>query len=248
MNERLEQETGAPAAEWQTVVRHSECDRRGRLKLRSWFDFLQEAAAVHAEQLGVGVSMLLEHRMAWVLSRLKLVMEADLRIGDSVAVRTWPNGFHRLFAKRQYELFRAGRRVGYASSFWLLLEAASLRPLKPSALPRPFPDNSARPEFFPELDKLPAPELEAGRLECPVRESLMDVNGHLNNAEYAGFVQDFLAVVSPEWRTRQIQINYLNAIRAPDWLALHGGAANGVYRLAGDNPAGQLCFQAEITG
>ena len=29
-------------------VRHREADRNGRLKLLSWFDFLQEAAANHA--------------------------------------------------------------------------------------------------------------------------------------------------------------------------------------------------------
>ena len=63
------------------VVRHREADRNGDLRLAGWFDFLQEAAANHASQLGVGLEMLRNNHMIWVLSRLKLAMERSPRIG-----------------------------------------------------------------------------------------------------------------------------------------------------------------------
>ena len=53
-------------------VRYRETDRNGILKLSSWFDFLQEAAANHATQLGVGLDALSERGLLWVLSRLHL--------------------------------------------------------------------------------------------------------------------------------------------------------------------------------
>ena len=85
-------------------VRCRETDRNGLLKLSSWFDFLQEAAANHAAQLGVGLEALSERGLLWVLSRLHLSIRRYPAIGESVTVETWPNGFRRLFAHRQFRL------------------------------------------------------------------------------------------------------------------------------------------------
>lgn len=86
------------------TVRHREADRRGALRLAGWFDFLQEAAANHAARLGVGLEMLQKNGMIWVLSKLKLEMERSPRIGEKVTVETYPNGFRRLHAARQFRI------------------------------------------------------------------------------------------------------------------------------------------------
>lgn len=86
-------------------VRHREADRNGRLKLLSWFDFLQEAAANHAARLGVGLNALTERGQLWVLSRLKLEIRRSPQIGEELTVETYPSGVNRLFFTREFQVF-----------------------------------------------------------------------------------------------------------------------------------------------
>ncbi len=206
------------------TVRHREADRYGDLRLAGWFDFLQEAAANHAALLGVGMAALQQESRIWVLSRLKLEIERSPRIGETVAVETYPNGFRRLHAARQFRVTgENGAEIGRASSRWLLLDAVRLRPLRLDLLPVELPDNSARPDYFPLEEKLPARDL-APSLRIPVRYSMEDVNGHLNNAEYAGMVQDFAAQARPDRppRFHSVELHYLSAVRMPETLAVGG--------------------------
>lgn len=170
-------------------VRHREADRNGRLKLLSWFDFLQEAAANHAARLGVGLNALTERDQLWVLSRLKLEIRRSPQIGEELTVETYPSGVNRLFFTREFQVFdKSGEVIARASSAWLLLSAAKLRPLRPDQLPCPLPDNSDLPVHFRLDEKLPGDDALAEEFSVPVRFSMEDVNGHLNNAEYAGLV------------------------------------------------------------
>ena len=108
-------------------VRHREADRNGRLKLLSWFDFLQEAAANHAARLGVGLNALTERGRLWVLSRLKLEIRRSPRIGEELTVETYPSGVNRLFFTREFQVFdKSGEVIARASSAWLLLSAAKI--------------------------------------------------------------------------------------------------------------------------
>ena len=141
-------------------VRCRETDRNGLLKLSSWFDFLQEAAANHAARLGVGLEALSERGLLWVLSRLHLSICRYPAIGEPVTVETWPNGFRRLFAHRQFRLTgEDGGELAVASSAWLLLSAEKLRPVRLEQLPAALPPNAEKPDYFPLEAKLPEPEV-----------------------------------------------------------------------------------------
>ena len=230
------------------IVRHREADRNGDLRLAGWFDFLQEAAANHAAQLGVGLEMLRNNRMIWVLSRLKLKMERSPRIGERVTVETWPNGFRRLHAARQFRIVGGdGAEIGYASSRWLLLGLPRMRPLKLEALPVGLPDNSALPDYF-ELEEKLAPRSLAPGMEVPIRYSMEDVNGHLNNAEYAGMVQDFAAAERGEPpRFRTVELHFLSAVRSPDVLSIGGEFDGNALFVEGTGRNGVVSFTASAT-
>ncbi|WP_294502545.1 acyl-ACP thioesterase domain-containing protein [uncultured Victivallis sp.] len=230
------------------VVRHREADRNGDLRLAGWFDFLQEAAANHASQLGVGLEMLRNNHMIWVLSRLKLAMERSPRIGERVTVETWPNGFRRLHAARQFRVIGGdGAEIARASSRWLLLGLPRLRPLKLEALPVELPDNSALPDYFELEEKLAARTLTP-ELEVPVRYSMEDVNGHMNNAEYAGLVQDFAAAKRGEPPCfRTVELHYLSAVRSPDVLSIGGEFDGNTLFVEGAGRNGMMSFTALAT-
>ena len=119
-------------------------------KIRSWvlFYYLQDAAGRHADQLGLGLKQLRHSDLSWVLSRIRLRMDDFPEYGDTLKITTYPSGFDRLFAYRQFVLSSAetGRRFGVAGSAWLTLNTADFRPVSPlkhlSGLPQwevPFP-------------------------------------------------------------------------------------------------------------
>lgn len=234
--------------------RHSEVDRHGRVKLRAVFDYLQEAAAIHAENLGCGMRFLLETNKMWVLSRLRVRLTRPLALGEELTVETYPLGFNKLFAIREFRIAGAsGETLLSGTSLWLLLAADTLRPLRPeSNLDAPLPDNSGLPEFFPEPDKLVPPESVgsgSATLVSEVTDARIDLNDHLNNAEYAAMVQDVLAAklgFSPA--VREIQINFLAASKLGEKIAVAAeAAADGGFFAAGFATGGQPKFHAAGT-
>ena len=228
-------------------VRHAEADRHGGLKLAAWFDFLQETAANHANRLGFGLHQIGDTGRLWVLSRLRLRIGGAPAIGETLTVETYPNGLDRLFAKRQFRVFDgAGTEVACASSWWLMLHRSNLRPVKPSEMAELHGLNPMLPDYFPTGPKQPLRELPTA-FTLPVRFSMEDVNGHMNNAQYAGLVQDFLALES-EGRppaVAELEIQFHSAVRMPETLAVSGErTADGTFFVQGRNAAGGGVFTA----
>ena len=199
-------------------IRYSEGDRHGRLKLRTFFDYAQEVAGSHATALGCGLEALLARKQAWVLSRIRVRFHKYPSIGDEVTLKTWPSGFDHLFARREFELYDAdGALLIEATSFWLFLDTENLRILNAAReIGDLMPDNSALPVHFSELGKLPVPT-EGDQLEFSVRETQIDLNGHLNNAEYAGAIQD---VLGAGCYPAELQVNYQKSVPPQSLLQL----------------------------
>lgn len=192
-------------------IRQNEVTREGFLRVNVFFDYMQEIAACHANEIGVGFRTLCENGMMWVLSRLKLQIIRTPRIGETIEIMTYPSGFERLFATREFSFIdENGMEIAVASSCWLLLDSAKFRPLKPSvSLPAELPDNSMRKRNFIGLDKL-GRETVSDPMEFPVLESMIDVNRHMNNAHYVTHVFDWLSKkTSSVPELSEIQVNFI---------------------------------------
>lgn len=228
-------------------LRHSEVDRRGVIKLRTVFDLAQEAAANHASAIGVGMRYLAEQHRAWMLSRVRFDFPGPLpRIGDDAAVETYPRGFAgRLFAAREFRLRdRAGTLFAAGTSWWILVDLVRMRPLPVrESLPCELPDNSMRGCQFAELGKFLPPAGEPVRT-FTVPESGIDVNCHLNNAEYAALVHDHLAELG---RTADelagLQFDFIAGALSGDTIELAAEALPDGFRFGGTR-GGKAVFAA----
>ena len=229
-------------------VRYRDCDRYGAVKAVNWFDYLQEAAANHASALGVGYRQILPLERLWVLSRLRLEIAAYPAVGEELTITTYPTPFRKIFAERQFLISSGGTAIARASSEWLFLNRRTLHPVRLSELPAALPDNSDQPVYFAFGEKLAAPELDKSTDEfaTEVRYSMEDVNAHLNNAEYAGLVQDALASRhSDPFRFNWIELVWHSAVRAGDRLKIGGRlAADGTFHLGGRKSDDTLSFVA----
>lgn len=202
------------------LLRFSECDRHGRMKLKTLFDYAQEAAGAHAEALGVGAGVLREKSQAWFLSRMRVAFKSYPQIGETISVKTYPSGFERLFARREF--FFSTERLGVfaeATSNWLFMDTAAMRILPPSLLNGIMPDNSSLPVVFPSLGKLPTASADSSCRVHKVTGTQIDINGHLNNTEYASILQDTLGIgIYP----REFQLNYQKGVPPDSEIRIYG--------------------------
>jgi acyl-ACP thioesterase len=202
---------------WQETfpIRFGAVDRSDRLSLASIFDFFQEAAISHAENLGVGREAMARTGQGWVLSRISVFLERRPRFGETITVRSWPRGWEKLFAVRDYDIRDAsGLPIVRGRSNWIILDIEKRRPLRPQAVMDTLPLNEGQ-------DALPG---GAGGLET--RENLVkagerkavysdiDYNGHVNNTRYIQWIQDITEPGLLEKADKmRLDINYLNEIK-----------------------------------
>ncbi|HET8644569.1 MAG TPA: acyl-ACP thioesterase domain-containing protein [Vicinamibacteria bacterium] len=172
-------------------VRSYEVDPRRRLALRALCAYLQEAAGLHAARLGASMERLAESGLAWVLHRMKVELAECPRQGDELEVVTWPSGFDRVLADREFEVFRGSARVAAATTRWAVADVRARRPVR-------------MPEFIQALavgERLAGLAIDRGDLPAPsgppaatrtfaVRLSDLDVVGHVNNTQYVGWVAE----------------------------------------------------------
>ncbi len=236
---------------WETSykVRYGEANRRGNLKLRALADYFQEAAAHHAANLGVGIHDLTPLNIIWVLSRMGVEIYRLPQVNDTVTLKTWPRASdQQLFAMREFQILsESGEILIRGTSAWLLLDYVKMRPRRITILEKTWPDNSEYGYLYQHLDELP-------RRECPVwfneqiRTSKIDVNQHLNNAEYFSWLEDCLdqAGSSPE-DLKYIFINFLSEAKCGDNVEIGFQADNDQLAVTGTHAeTGKLIFNSLI--
>jgi medium-chain acyl-[acyl-carrier-protein] hydrolase len=203
------------------TVKSYECRPDGNIKTACLMQYLQEAAALHAEELGFGVDTLNKINSYWVLSNLRIEIKSLPKWNDEITVKTWPSGYNRVIATREFvcrdqnncELFRAG-------SQWMILDRQKSRPKNLFRLDLSLPktEEKALSEKLVRLE--PQDDYsEVDRISVPY--SSIDLNGHVNNTEYVRWGIDALRKAFKfEGNIRSMQATYLSEVFEADELDL----------------------------
>ncbi|GAB4403766.1 MAG: thioesterase [Microscillaceae bacterium] len=185
-------------------IRYYETDCQNRVSALSLFNYLQEAAGENARQLGISVTDLHQEGLAWVLMRLYVEMQEWPQGRDLIEVITYPRGFDKFFVYRDFIIQnQAGRRLGQASSIWLVMDAQSRKMARVPdyILNIPLPQHL---DFLPlRQDKMPLAPSYAHGQDYTIHWHDLDLNHHANNAR---FVQWALDGLPPDWiQTHQLK-------------------------------------------
>jgi len=204
---------------WQETypVRFGAIDRSDKLTLDAVFQYFQEAAISHAENLGVGREEMAVTKQGWVLSRISVLVDRRPAYGETVTVRTWPRGGEKLFAVRDFDIRdNSGKAAISSRSMWLIVDIEKRRPLRPQSVMNALPQNEG-------INALPAGcagpaalEERANLQKAGERIALytdVDYNGHVNNVRYIQWIQDTLGAQLMESAEKmRLDINYMNEI------------------------------------
>jgi acyl-ACP thioesterase len=235
-------------------------DESGCLTMAAAFDYFQEAAIRHAEALGVGRAPMGELGQGWILSRMSVLMERRPRQEERVTVRTWPRGWEKLFAIRDFDILdEADTPIVRARSCWLIVDIEKRRPLRPQATMEKLPLNEGRDSLPGGGAALAAPEahtaVKAGERRAAYSD--IDYNGHMNNARYVQWVQDMSHRDAGSQsltgaKTMRMDINYLSEVKLGEiielWTAPIPGCGLALEgrRSAGSISSVQTAFRAEL--
>ena len=180
------------------------------LALPALAGYLQEVAGQHADALGCGLEALRARGLTWVLARQRIEVPRAVRLGDELEIVTWASGVERLFAAREFVVKgRAGAEVARSSTAWLVLDAASRRPVRPEEVL----DAALRPRLeavAPVPARLPPAPPGAAERRFDVRLQEIDRNLHVNNTSYLAWALD--SVPRERWETRRpcaVEVHFL---------------------------------------
>ncbi|MCL2185204.1 MAG: thioesterase [Treponema sp.] len=204
---------------WQEdfLIRFGAIDRSDRMTLDAVFEFFQEAAICHAENLGVGREDMAQTGQAWVLSRMSVVVDRRPKYTETVTVRSWPCSYEKLFAIRNYQIVdKDGKAVVSARSGWLIVDIEKRRPLRPQIVMDNMPKNEGLDALPPEANGAAGLAERDNLKEVACRKPCytdLDYNKHVNNVRYIQWIEDTLELQLLEKADKmRLDINYMNEI------------------------------------
>ncbi len=233
------------------VIRIHDCRPDGLIKANALMQYLQEAAACHAEELGVGFDDLDRWGCLWVLVNLRLELVCAPKWGDQIVVTTWPSGCTRVIASREF-IGRSpdGREFFRAATDWMILDKHTGRLKNLARLDLNLPQTGPKALATGPVRLQP---LDGYTGVCTLRVpfSALDFNGHVNNTEYVRWALD--AVHQGLGRlpeVRSMQLTYLAEVFDGDevelLLAAGAGDGIGVCIRKSDHDGGANAFLMEI--
>jgi acyl-ACP thioesterase len=203
------------------TIRTYECGVGGTVKIASLMQLMQEAAALHAEQLGFGREKMNELDGYWVLSNVRVEFVELPKWKEQVTIRTWPSGYTRLIASREFiGTDRDGRELFRAGSEWMVLDKQRGRPKNLFHLDLALSKTGTK-ALQEKLSRLEPRQDGIVVDRVRVARSAIDLNGHVNNTEYIRWGIDALSrqfKLSSEIRC--IQATYLSEVFEAEELDL----------------------------
>jgi len=162
---------------------------------------------------------------------------------EEVIVTTHPGEVNRFIYPRFYELYdKKGHLLASSSTIWVVIDMNSRR-----VLTKPFGDRIFKSEVC--KDDIPLPEkIRHGELEKieerKIRNSDIDLNGHLNNSRYIDFIIDtFEQGFFDDKVVSDILVNYEKELKEGDYVELFVDKKENIVEGKHD---GKECFTAQL--
>ncbi len=179
-------------SEYQRTLRlkaeHVDCFRR--LRLSVLMRLFQECCIAHTEELGMGRAMTLDRGFLWVINAETIKIGRLPEYDEEITLLCRPGETMHFFFPRQMSVSDAeGREIIRIGAVWSLIDIESRRLIDPGEEGIVIHGENRPGDLQPSLSLRDRP---ASRL-VPAREasySLVDINGHVNNAVYMDMVLD----------------------------------------------------------
>ena len=187
-------------------IRTHEIDHRKLITIPSLIMLMQEASMQNVIDLKLSVWDLEHQKISWVILRKELQIVRMPRLGERIRVITYPAGFDRVFAYRDFWVYDEKDDVlAKASSTWTLLntETRKLQRIPQEMLDLNLPQVQYR---LPLPDsKIVVPEEFSSNYKYQIRSFDLDWNFHVNNVVLSKLM---LQAISVEKYDKGVLLDY----------------------------------------
>lgn len=202
--------------QFESRVRYSEVDSKGELTWLALMDYFQDCSVFHSEEHGLSVEYLSENHIAWVLSSWQICLNRMPKLAEPITTQTWAYSMKGFYGYRNFSMNdRAGERLAYANSVWVLIDTRSHRPVKvPQVMAERYGLDPQLPMICSER-KIRVPQGCSEREPLAVPQYFIDTNQHMNNSRY---VQVALQYLPEDFAVGEVRVEYRRAAVQGDIL------------------------------
>ena len=200
----------------------TDCDLNRRMRPASLFIAMQEGGERHAVSLGLGYDSMMARGLFFVLARIHVHFERAPRCNERVVHTTWPGTSNRFFCPRYHTFtLEDGTPLASAGALWVILDTQKRKIVSPMTVNLPFPDTSDIPAPIDLPTRMPQiTDTADAFMRCPFYSDY-DINGHVNNTRYIGWLCDALGNKTLENQyLSDLVAGYEKEIRSDDPLRL----------------------------
>ncbi len=198
-------------------VRYSETDERGRLSLTGVLNYLQDCSTFQSEDLGIGIRYLTAHDRAWWVTSWQIAIDRYPVLGERIVISTWPYEFKGIYGYRNFAIQDLdGTYLVKANSIWFFYDTKGQRPVRAQK-----EDIEGYGEPAPRLDmeygsrQIAVPDAYEEREGIRITRHHLDTNHHVNNARYVEIAKELL----PEhFVAREVRVEYKKAAVLGDYM------------------------------
>lgn len=185
-------------------------------------DMFQDAAGLHAKDLGVGYEALQEKNYAWVVLYQRFEIVKMFPYLDIVQLDTWPKPKSRLEFEREYLIKnRAEEVLVKGISNWVVIDLTTRGLVRSDSI-----DFHGEYVFFTNyLEKCKRKlnldsNLIQDSYDYVVSLDDIDHNGHMNNARYLNIIQNYLFTFGCKKYIKDVEIAYIKEAKFKDKLRI----------------------------
>ena len=226
-------------------IRFSEVDTHLNLTLGSVIDYFQDCSTFHSEAVGMNIARLSAMKRAWILSSWQIVPVRFPKLGEKVTISTWPYDFHGFFGYRNFTMTgEDGECLVYANSIWIYMDTETGRPVKVDQEQEAcFRIEEKFPMEYADR-KIRMPEETEERESFQVAKHHLDINHHVNNAQYIKMAEEYLpeGFALKEMQTEYKKAAMLHNVIVPR-VAREDGRLTVALTDAGGRPYAVVVFQ-----
>ena len=196
-------------------IRYSETDNKGRLTFPALMDYFQDTSTFHGEDNGLSIEHLYENDLAWMLGSWQVRIFKTAELNDHVKLSTWVYKFRHCLGYRHYSMHNEdGTLCAIADSQFILMNFSKMTP---ATIDKTFFEGyTLEPERRVDL-KLPR-KIYSAEEETPfepfaVPQYMIDTNGHVNNVQY---IKTAMAYLPKEFEFNCFRCDYKKQAHAGD--------------------------------
>ncbi|MBQ8343706.1 MAG: hypothetical protein IJY41_00775 [Clostridia bacterium] len=227
-------------------VKFHECNTNEIVGASQTFKYIQEAAMCQLNSEKPTYNDLLKQGKAFILSAIRVEMYYPVYAYEKITARSWACPSKGVSFIRSYELERDGEIVCEAVSSWALVDVNDRKLLRVDDvdLSNYSTDEVIKTEH-PMRIRIPSALPMSLVGEYTVRYSDTDLNGHVNNTNYADILCNCIPGIE-QLRVKSVGINYVSDAKKDDELKIYMSKIDGKFYFRTIRSDGKTNVEAEI--